>query len=152
MRNRRKFAGMTDACVCKECLPFIGLYTTCLPCNCSTLFRKVTLGCLPRKTSAQRTYVRPLASLTSYLPFLPVFPNQDWSWKSCEIALPNDPVQSRRRETPYVRLQISRRLQNSSERVIPLTWPGRPKRCNPGKPMSKNSLPGANWYWGRVHL
>ncbi len=32
-----------------------------------TLLRKVTLGCLPRKTFVQRMLVRPLASWNSYL-------------------------------------------------------------------------------------
>ncbi len=48
-------------CCCSE------MYTTCLPCNYSKLVRKAILGCFPRKTAVQRTYVRPLVNLTSYL-------------------------------------------------------------------------------------
>ncbi len=59
------------ACVKGACSLFncywAEMYTTCLPCSYSMLLRKVTLDCLPRKTSVQRTYVRPLTSLTSYL-------------------------------------------------------------------------------------
>ncbi len=71
--KKKNTTGMTDVCVYKECLLYLlncywaEMYTTGLPYACSTLLRKITLGCLPRKTSVQRTYARPLASLTSYL-------------------------------------------------------------------------------------
>ncbi len=59
-------ACVKSACRLLDCY-WAEMYATCLPCNCSTLLRKATLGCLPRKTFVQRTYVRPLASLTSCL-------------------------------------------------------------------------------------
>ena len=59
-------ACVKSACNLLDCY-WAEMYTTCLPCNYSTLLRKVTPGCLPRKTLVQRIYVRPLASLTSYL-------------------------------------------------------------------------------------
>ncbi len=68
-------ACVKSACRLLECY-WAEIYTTCLPCNYSTLLRKVTLGCLPRETAVQRTYVRPLASLP-VIYTLPVLPNWD---------------------------------------------------------------------------
>ncbi len=143
-------ACIKSACRLLDCC-WAEMYATCLPYTHSTFLRKVTLGCLPRKTSVQRTYVRPLVSLNSYLHVTCVSkPGSKFEklWNCLTkrprtVQMLGDAIRSN---------SISRRLQNSSERVTPLTWPGRPKRRNTGKPMSKNSLLGTNWYWGRVHL
>ncbi len=57
-----------------------------LPLNCSTLLRKVTLGCLPRKTLVQGTFVSPLASWNSYL-HVTCIAGPGLKLKTCGVAL-----------------------------------------------------------------
>ncbi len=97
--------------------------TVCLPIDYSTLLRKVTLGCSPRKTFVQGTLVGPLASWNSYL-YVTCIARPGWKLKNCGIALLHDPRQRRKPGDARRSNLVSRRLQNKSEGVTSLR-PGR---------------------------
>ena len=113
-------------------------YTECLPLNCSTLLRKATLGCLPKKTFVQGTFVGPLASWNSYL-HITCIARLGLKLKSCGIALLHDPIQRRKPGDARRSNLVSRRLQNNSESVTS-PRPGQlASSAMQGNPDAKNS-------------
>ncbi len=81
-------------------------YMKYLPFDCSMLLRKVTLGCLPRRTLVQGTFISPLASWNNYL-HVTCVTGPELKLKNCGIALSTDPVQYRCLETPRNRIRFS---------------------------------------------
>ncbi len=88
-------------------------YTTCLPCNCSALLRKAVLGCLPRKTSVQKTYVCLLASLTHYL-HVTCIPKPGWKLEKLWNCLAKRPRTVQTLGDTISSNSIPRRLQNNA--------------------------------------
>ncbi len=123
----------------------------CLSRDYSSLLRKVTLGCLPRKTVVQRTFVSPLASWNRYL-HVTCIARPGLKLKNCGIALLYDAMPRSRAGDARHLNSVSRHLQNNSECVTPLTRPACLKDVTWESHMSKNSLTGTSRYWGRAQV